>query len=163
MIYIVDAYNVIHKIPQLERLLDKDLRAGRDALITLCAGYASARGDILNIILVFDGKSQFNDLPELSRPKLKVVFSETDEDADERIATILEKMAKERHKTVVSDDNFVRNHARAYEASVMSVSEFEKLILPKNQKRHPGRQEDVLPSKIADEITKAYRKELGLD
>src|SRR5512134_3076822 len=99
MIYIVDAYNVIHKIKRLETLLDKDLRAGRDALVTLCARRAAERGDISNIILVFDGKSQFNDLPEISLPKLKAVFTETDEDADDRIGTILEKMAKERHKT----------------------------------------------------------------
>ena len=166
MIYILDAYNVIHKIQTLERTLDQNLRSARDGLVTLCQRTVTERGDISKIILVFDGKSEFNDLPQTSVPKIELVFSETNEDADERIATILEKLAKIRNKMVVSDDNFVRNHARAYEARVMSVSEFEQLTRPKRNQRNkldPPEKSFLLPSNIADEITKAYKKKLGLD
>ena len=164
MIYILDAYNVIHKIPQLGRLLDRDLRTARDGLTQLCARLAAARCDISKIILVFDGNSKFNDLPEISFPKIELIFSETGEDADERIISVLEKLAKEKNKCVVSDDNFVRNHARAYESRAISVSEFEKLISGRTQKtRNKKPSEDFsLPSKVTDEITEAYKKELGL-
>ena len=49
---------------------------------------------------------------------------ETGEDADDRIVQILEKLAGERNKCVVSDDNFVRNHARAYQANPISLAPF---------------------------------------
>ena len=84
MIYILDAYNVIHKIPSLEAALDKDLRSARTALIELCGRGALSRGDISKMILVFDGKSEFRDLPQSSPPKIELVFSETNEEADER-------------------------------------------------------------------------------
>lgn len=164
MIYILDAYNVIHKIPRLSQALDKDLRTARDTLIALSGALASARGDISKIILVFDGNSEFHDLPQSSPPKIKLVFSETGEDADDRIRGILEQLAKERNKCVVSDDNSVRNHARAYLTRIMSVAEFEGLLSPKHKKKTGAKPQDSfsLPLKIANEITEAYKKELGL-
>src|SRR3989338_10706591 len=109
MIYILDAYNVIHKIRSLERALEKDLRASRDLLIALCGRLAASRGDISKIILVFDGKSEFWDLPHANTPKVQLIFSETGEDADERIILVLEDLSRNAAKCVVSDDNFVRN------------------------------------------------------
>ncbi len=165
MIYILDAYNVIHKIPALERTLDQNLRSSRDTLVELCRNFAARRGDISEIILVFDGNSKFNDLPQEKMSKIRLIFSETGEDADEKIVQILERLSEIRNKCVVSDDNFVRNHARAYETSAMSVSEFERLINPKSKKprNKPSASDDFfLSPKAADEITKAYKKELGL-
>ncbi len=164
MIYILDAYNVIHKIRRLEAALDKDLRAGRDALMAACGRLAENRGDIAKIILVFDGKSEFRDLAQSSPPKINLVFSETGEAADERIVTILEELGDKTSKCVVSDDNFVRNHARAYKTRVMPVAEFERFLEPGAGKHNrPGSApSSALPQKLADEITAAYKKHLGL-
>ena len=163
MLYILDAYNVIHKIRSLDRALDRDLRAGRDALIALCARLAASRGDISKIILVFDGKSEFSDLPHQAPPKIKLIFSETGEDADERIITVLEKIANPADTCVVSDDNFVRNSARAHKSRAVSVAEFEALVNPAGPKGKPaGTKTFSLSQKAADEITAAYKKELGL-
>ena len=166
MIYILDAYNVIHKIPRLEVMLNKDLRSSRDALVELCSKLAAARGDISKMILVFDGKSEFQDLPQIAPPKIQLIFSETGEDADERIVAVLDQLSKETNKCVVSDDNFVRNHARAYETRILSVSEFEQLIDRKNKTRISQTTPsgiDILSPKDASEITEAYKKALGLD
>ena len=166
MIYILDAYNVIHKIRQLETLLERDLRSARDGLIEVCGKFAAARGDVATIILVFDGKSEFRDLPQISPLKINLVFSETGEDADERIVKILEKLTEQPHKCVVSDDNFVRNHARAYQTRAMSVAEFERFIYSGNKKAKPHTrpsEDSTLPPKIAHEITEAYKKQLGID
>ena len=164
MIYILDAYNVIHKIRSLDRALNKDLRAAREALIRLCAEYAAGRGDVSKIILVFDGKSEFQDLPHNAPPKIKMIFSDTGEDADERIITVLEDLSKQPHKCVVSDDNFVRNQARAHLTPIMSVSEFETLFrgLKKTPPGKASSEKSPLPKNLADEITAAYKKQLGL-
>ena len=165
MIYILDAYNVIHKIPALERLLDQDLRAARDGLVSLCARVLSQRADLSQMILVFDGKSAYRDLPQSAPPKIKIVFSETHEKADEKIVKILEGLSREGNKGVVSDDNFVRNHAKAYTARVISVAEFESLADKTKAwgagNTPPAGADKKLTPQQADEITQAYKKSLN--
>ena len=166
MIYILDAYNVIHKIPALESKLDTNLRAAREALTSLCGNLAARRGDITQIILVFDGKSEYRDLPQSPPAKIRLVFSETWEEADERIVRILEELPQKIQKWVVSDDNFVRNHARAYEASPMPVAQFRTLSTPSTSQKISRNNRDEafsLPVKTAEEITAAYKKALGLE
>ena len=164
MIYILDAYNVIHKIPALESLLDKNLRAARDGLMHLCSRLIAQRADLAQIVLVFDGKSAYRDLSQHAPVKIKIVFSETPETADEKIVEILEGLSRERDKCVVSDDNFVRNHAKAYAARAVSVAEFERLT--QQTKTRPGKMSpsdsgaDKLTPKQADEITRAYKKSI---
>ena len=165
MLYILDAYNVIHKIRGLDRALDKDLRAAREALVALCAGYASGRGDVSKIILVFDGKTEFHGLPNPAPSKIKIIFSDTGEDADERIILVLEELSKQPRKCVVSDDNFVRNQARAHQTPVMSVAEFETKVRGLKKPKAGGTsssEKSRLPQNLADQITAAYKKELGL-
>ena len=164
MIYILDAYNVIHKIRGLERALDKDLRTAREALIGFSARFAAARGGISKIILVFDGRSEFRDLPHRVPPKVELIFSETGEDADERIITVLENLPRNARACVVSDDNFVRNQARAHQTPVIPVSEFEALIRHAEQKgkKTAPPASFSLPSAVADKITDDYKKQLGI-
>ncbi|MFA6609212.1 MAG: NYN domain-containing protein [Candidatus Paceibacterota bacterium] len=166
MIYIIDAYNTIHKIKILEALLMKSLRSARDELVRRASRLASSRGDISKIILVFDGKSEFQNIPQMNLPKMELVFSDTGEGADERIGLILERLSKQAKKCVVSDDNCVRNHARVYGAHVVAVSEFARLLNPESKIKRTGRanQENSrgLPPEIVRDITEAYRKHLGL-
>ena len=43
-VLILDAYNVIHAIPELERELDRSLEAARNALITRCQALPGGPG-----------------------------------------------------------------------------------------------------------------------
>lgn len=165
MIYILDAYNVIHKTPALAAALDQDLRRAREALIHLCSEWAGSRGGISKIILVFDGKSQFRDLPQSSPAKIELVFSETGEAADERIVAVMEDLGEKAAKCVVSDDNFVRNQARAFKARALSVREFNQNIIgggTKSKNAKSSSSKRSLSNKEADEITAAYKRYLGL-
>lgn len=163
MIFILDAYNVIHKIKQLDDALDRSLKAGRDALIQYCSQAIERRGDITQIILVFDGKTEFHDMPEISAPKIKTIFSDTGEDADERIILVLEELEGTFQKCVVSDDNFVRNTARSHRAKGMSAAEFENFCKARPAAIKNAPDERIsLDAETADEITRAYKKELGL-
>ncbi len=166
MIYILDAYNVIHKIPKLESELDKDLRSARNYLISLCHTLLSNRGDISQIILVFDGKSQFHDLPNKETPKLKIVFSDTGETADTRICQVLDSLPENRKRLVVSDDNSVYNNARSHKATPMKVADFQKLLEGKekrNASRKSSGNEKNLSAEDAKAINDDYKKMLGLD
>ncbi len=165
MIYILDAYNVLHKIWRFEKLLDQNLRAARETLTAHCNGLMRSRGDISQMILVFDGRSEFSGLPQNAPEGIRLVFSETNETADERITVLLEELPEKPGKCVVSDDNYVRNHAKAYGARVMSVAEFETLG---NAAAHPQQTKIISSGKpplapgLADKITQDYKKKLGL-
>jgi len=167
MIYIIDAYNLIHKTPALESQLDVNLQAAREALIHYCRALANKRGDITQIILVFDGKSEFRGLPSGNSRDIKNVFTETGETADERIVKILGGLSDTKQKSVVSDDNFVRNHTRANAARVISTAQFQALAKKTFQKgRSTGGKSSGaknIPKHLADEITDTYKKHLGLD
>lgn len=163
MIYILDAYNVIHKIPRFEAALDKNLRASRDSLLAACAQLAAKRGDIAEIVLVFDGNSAFRDLPPPRMPKIKTEFSDTGEDADERILSVLEGLPAKARKCLVSDDNSVRNHARSYKVNLMPVAEFDRLLRSMEEKKMPPPASGALTKEQAQDITASYKKALGLD
>jgi len=165
MIYILDAYNVIHKIPGLEARLDRDLRGAREALVMLCQQLLDKRRDIRRIIIVFDGRTEFHHLPSVQPPKIRIEYSDTEEKADERIVRILEQHEAVAAKAVVSDDNFVRNQARAYHTRVIPVAEFQAMTV-KSPSSKPGKRraapEEKLPPSLASAITAAYKKDLGL-
>jgi len=55
-----------------------------------------------------------------------VVFTRTHEEADNRIITILKNAKDASDISVVSDDNYVRNHAKAFGALSISAREFFK-------------------------------------
>lgn len=112
---------------RFELALDANLRTAREALTAQCTSLMQSRGDITSIILVFDGKSEFHDLYQTAPQGIQLVFSDTGEDADDRITTLLEELPAKPEKCVVSDDNQVRNHARAYAVRSISVREFETL------------------------------------
>ena len=164
MLYILDAYNVIHKSPRFTAALDRELREARESLTEACAFLKQTRGGISGFILVFDGRSEFRDLRYAAPLGVQLVFSETGESADERITELLETLPPKPDKCVVSDDNFVRNHARAFCAKSMSVAEFEALLDPsRGRKQSPtAGPEKNLPAFIASKITEEYRKNLGL-
>ena len=165
MVYILDAYNVLHKMRRFGPALDQNLRAAREALVNACTALMQARGDVTSVILVFDGRSEFRDLPQNAPPGIQLVFSETGEDADDRITLVLEELPKKSQKCVVSDDNSVRNHARAYGVRSISVAEFERLLQAGENKGRikSGLPEKFsLPSNLADDITREYKKKLGL-
>ncbi len=164
MIFILDAYNVIHKIKTLDAALDRGLRAGRDALIRFCSEVIERRGNISKIILVFDGKTEFHGISDILPPKIETIFSDTGEDADERIITVLGELEKTFDKCVVSDDNFVRNTARSHRAKGMSVAEFEAFCRVKNATaQKPFSERPSLDAAAADEITEEYKRKLGLN
>ena len=145
--------------------LDQNLRAAREALTAACAALMQVRGDVTSVILVFDGRSEFRDLPQAAPKGIRLVFSETNEEADDRITILLEELPKKPGKCVVSDDNSVKNHARTYGVRSMSVSEFEGLLNAGENKRNPKKatpEKPPLPSNLADAITREYRNKLGL-
>jgi len=60
-ILIIDGYNLIYAIPQLEELLDESLEAARCGLIRLIIDFKSSRKDVEKAYIVFDGRGELGD------------------------------------------------------------------------------------------------------
>ncbi len=167
--YILDGYNVIHSIPYFERQLDSSLEAARDALVLFCKTYQCARKDVKRIYIVFDGNDQYAGYPSAGSANVVPVFSSSKEEADERIVELLKGFGRKETIVLVSNDNYVGNHARVFGASRMSTQEFFRMAGGRNNSAKKNNRFDSgaigragLTSRKAEEITAEYKRYLGV-
>lgn len=163
MVYVLDGYNVIHAVPGLERKLGSSLRAARDALVALCLEIRRSRGDVEKTVIVFDGDSAFKDLPQENFPGVEIVFTESSEDADDRILDVLRDYPARQRVCVVSNDNYVLNSARAFGTAIMNAAKFQALAMPKPSRHRADSEEEQIPGALAQKLTEDYKRYLGLD
>ncbi|MCM8776134.1 MAG: NYN domain-containing protein [Candidatus Omnitrophica bacterium] len=167
MVILIDAYNVIHAIRCLEETLDKGLRASREHLIRLCQAYQAQRGDVEKIILVFDGSTEVCPSSEPAKIRgVEVVYTETGEDADERIVEMLQSRRFKIPVVVVSNDHYVSNHSRALGARVISAAEFYAAFMRKRRSRDGSpyaESSKKVSDALAREITAEYKRHLKID
>jgi len=121
-ILIVDGYNVINKLESLSDISDVSLKDARDTVTDLANEYKRKDGGIKEVYVVFDGKTQYRDL-NMSRPK-EHIFSDTG-GGDKKIIETIRKYSDKGRVLVVSDDNYVRNNARAYSAGLLRPTDLE--------------------------------------
>jgi len=123
-VLIVDGYNAIHKIPEIDDLLDESLEDARNAITDLAREYQRRCGGISEVYVVFDGRDEYRGL-SLNKPNQ--VFSKTGE-GDRSIIRLAQNKSGKFHVIVVSDDNRVGNSSRAAGATVISVKKFYEFI-----------------------------------
>ena len=123
-VLIVDGYNAIHKIPEVDDLLDESLEDARNAITDLAREYQRRHGGIAEVHVVFDGRDEYRGL---SFDKPNQIFSATGE-GDRSIIRLAQDKSEKFHVIVVSDDNRVGNSSRAAGATVISVKEFYEYI-----------------------------------
>lgn len=124
---IVDGYNMIFEWEDLKELAREDLYDAREKLITRLMNY-QAYADV-PMTIVFDGyrvRDNYGTVQKMG--KVEVVYTRTDETADQRI----EKMAYDLHEdymlTVVSSDSLIQNAVFAQGALRMSSRELHSRI-----------------------------------
>ncbi len=167
MHYILDGYNIIHKTPTFETLLDRSLEHARKGLLAVCKSVLQSRGDVAKITVVFDGKSDVFG-GDAGGGNLEVLYSATGEDADDVIIHYLQRNLLTQ-PVVVSDDNYVCNNARALKVRSMNVASFLQLKsgAPKKQNGRTAAHQDPtgkrLSAQKSHDITKEYAEYLGLD
>jgi hypothetical protein len=163
---IVDGYNAIHAIPSLARHLDRSLEAARTALVALCGEYKTARGDVGELYVVFDGKDRDVDAwgSQQQRQGVTVLFTRQHEEADERILRLIRGASGRGRFVVVSNDTVVSNNVRALGAQAVSVNQFHggKPSSPRAARgRRPSSDaKPPLPTRDLERITEEYRRHL---
>lgn len=161
---LVDGYNVIHKIPELEKKLDVSLEQARDGLVALCSHWMALRKDYDGIMVVFDGKSHIGGTDFGSFRNVKMIYTETGETADDRIVHICRENEKTHEFLVITDDREVQSGSRINNASVISVSKFIGVQRAKKAKAANQNMDDrKLPPDQMKKINASLAKEWGVE
>lgn len=166
MTVVVDGYNVIHAVPELARHLDRSLEASREALVALCRAYHARRGDVQGVYVVFDGNQEEPSDSPMNRGGVTVLFTQREEEADDRILRLIRADQGRSRFLIVSNDTYVYNNARAHSVSVMPVGEFyaqlRPAVSPRAERPEPP-EKSTLPPRDARKITEEYRRFLDGD
>ena len=160
---ILDGYNVIHAVPELARQLDHSLEAAREALLSVCRAYRARRGDIERLCVVFDGDQAYARGPRADRGGVTALFTRRQEEADERILSLIRSDGGRGRFVVVSNDTYIFNNARVHGTRVMSVSAFYAQLHPARAARSEPRtpvDKAPLSTRDAQRITDEYRRHL---
>lgn len=154
---IVDGYNIIHAIPELENELNRNLMSARNMLAAALGRYQLREKSIREIYVVYDGKGTGGREIE-DKGLIKNVYTPKDSSADSEIVDILKNMKKLNKTAVLSRDNFVINHARVMGANILSVNSFcKKIAIVKKAPRATELSEDEKES-----ITKELKRIWGV-
>jgi predicted RNA-binding protein with PIN domain len=159
---IIDGYNAINKIKEFEARRDISLEASRLALIKALADFRRKNHLFDKIVVVFDGKGDGLGLGRESHGDIEVLFSNKDKDADGVIVDMLKISSGKNKITVSSDDNFIKNHTRAFGCEIMSIKELENLISLKKRASRGKIIEKDLETRELNDITKELKKHWGV-
>jgi len=160
---IIDGYNAISKIKELEAKKDISLEASRMYFIKVLLDFMSRKRMFDKIFIVFDSKEKELGIRRDSYGNVEALFTTDDRDADSVIVDILRNASNEDRISVSSDDNFIRNHARVYSSDVISISELKNIIiLKKKTPRSKIREKELRGDKVED-INEELKKHWGLE
>ncbi len=151
-IYIIDGYNVIHRVSRWEAHLNVSLERGREVLLAYCQRWMKTRGDVWLFYVVFDGDSGVTASHTSSGPGIRVVYTRTGETADDRILEIVHEFGEGCDYVAISDDRYVTGNATRLSASVMSAREFAAVLDPGPEKVQPQRKQRGLGGKSSRDV-----------
>lgn len=123
---IIDGYNLIPAIPELRRVLHRDLEAGREGLIEMLGSYRRNAGGNPRITVVFDGKPHHDHSRAPGGAEgVEVLFSRH-EIADDLILRLL----KDRHRgaILVTSDRALGEAAAPHASAVVRTGEFRERL-----------------------------------
>lgn len=150
---ILDGYNIIHKIPELEENLGSSLESARAALAGFMAGWKSRHARNCSICIVFDARGGENNDEILCG--IKCVYAKGG--ADDFIISMVKNSKAPANIVVVSSDNYVINNCRAHGAVIKPVDFLLEKAGPKA--RHA---EEKLSPSAEREINEFLKKKWNL-
>ena len=120
--FIVDAYNLMHKIPELKKLLSEEQDIIVDTLIAKIQNHFYHSRN--KVILVFDGHGK----NKISR-NIEARFASTDithtyDNADQLIRAIIDRSRNKKLLNVISSDNEIKWYAGDSGCNVISSGSF---------------------------------------
>ncbi len=127
-IYLLDGYNVIHRVSRWARALDVSLEQGRELLLGYCRRWLQQRRDVWLFLVVFDGDMTPYSQHMSAGQGIRLVYTRTDKTADDKILDLIKEYGSGYRYVVVSEDRYVINSARGLDAEVMTPADFAKVL-----------------------------------
>ncbi|HTR97697.1 MAG TPA: NYN domain-containing protein [Candidatus Acidoferrales bacterium] len=154
---VLDAYNVIHRTPQLRPGSDRTLRESREKLLNLLAWMMG--GETTRFIVVFDGAEPHGRDEAEGSGRVQVRWSRPPEKADDLIRRLVEQeVARGERVTVVTADLEVARHARAMGADIALSDLFLASALGRAKDEEPGDEKPTTLSRAElEEWAKVFR------
>ncbi|MGB2631103.1 MAG: NYN domain-containing protein [Candidatus Omnitrophota bacterium] len=156
---VIDGYNAINAIPATRKELKKDLRSARRAIILAGEEYARSSGYIDDVCVVFDGLDKYRRVERSGIPKGGGQIFSGSGKGDDKIIETVKRFSVKGRVVLASNDNYVRNNARAYGAAILDVRE---LAGKKKKKRQEKEESKNISRDLKKQITEEYRKKLGV-
>ena len=122
---LIDGYNLIPTIPPLGRLIRRNVKKAREALIDLLSSYVHADPSSPAILVVFDGEPAAEETGAFFETGVEIRYS-GGETADDLILKLLRK--KQRGAALVTSDRALRNAAEPYATELIRSGAFSKMI-----------------------------------
>lgn len=155
--YIIDGYNMIHRIERYRSLLVTSLENARQGLLLQLSNFRART--MADLSVVFDGQRS-------SRQKtygIKVYYSDRPNNADDFIKRLVDTLKHRNMVTVVSSDNEVMWYAKNSGCAVVSVEHFQSQLERVKTTSAAGKEMDAksdpnLSSKEIDEWIKLFNQ-----
>ena len=159
---IIDGYNAISKIRELETKKDISLEVARLSFIQILQDFLAQKSIFEKIYLVFDSREKELGARRHSYGCVEVLFATADRDADSVIVDILRNAKSSDKIKVASDDNFVRNHAKVFGRDILSIKELQNIIMLKKKVDRRRIKEKHLESAKVRRINEELERYWGL-
>ena len=160
---IIDGYNAISKIREFDLKKDISLEVARLSFIKMLQEFMLKKRVFDKILVVFDSKEKALGVRKHVYGNVEAHFATYDRDADNVIVDMLRAATPKDEIIVCSDDNFIRNHARAFSREALSIKEFQGIIMLKpkpfsSKIEHEGIEKQKIKD-INEELKKHWRIE----
>lgn len=120
--YLIDGYNLGHKIPQVKQFLNQqDFAAAIETIIQVVQQRLNTRKN--RVIIVFDGKKGIFEQPSFATT-IEIKFSRKPQEADDVIRQFLRKTSDTSDTVVISSDRAIINSAKDLGARSVTSEEF---------------------------------------
>jgi uncharacterized protein len=161
-ILIVDGYNIIGDWPELRALKNKDLAAARDRLVEKMAEYQAYSG--YRVIVVFDAQYVKGTEKKFRNHKVEVIFTRTNETADERIEKLAISLNNRKTQVHVATSDFTEQWAifgqgalrKSARELLLEMESVEKNIEKKVRKIQEKGPISKIP--LSDEVAEIFEK-----
>lgn len=146
--YIIDGYNVIHKIDEIKKSVSP-----RQEFVYYIKRNNLTGSSNNKVTIVFDGGPHYEEF--IAEKQFNIMFSQ-DTSADELIKDRISRAKNKKQIVVVSDDREIREAARREGAQILRTKEF--LTKKKKIQKESSAPRKQISLSVQEEITEELRK-----
>jgi len=157
---LVDGYNVIHALPQLQRVLAVSLSEARIMLLDMIVRWRCSRGGNDDVIVVFDSNAGEH-VEGTVEGGIRCVYTTAKNDADSFIVDYMRTHQGKCACAVVSNDSFLINHCKVFQCTCLNPSTITGAEKKKRNSLARGGSEHkaALPPGVRDDINRFLRSQ----